>query len=82
MLEARGIPSYPDKLHSEVEGDIENIQGTIKITKIRVVYHLKIPSGKRETAERSLALHQDKCPAAVTVKDAIEISWTANIEEE
>ncbi|MFQ5675545.1 MAG: OsmC family protein [bacterium] len=81
MLEARKIPSFPDKLHSEVEGDIENVNGTMVISKIRVKYFIKIPKGKREATERSLSLHQDKCPAASSVKDSIAISWTAEIEE-
>ncbi|NIR49241.1 hypothetical protein GWO43_12225 [candidate division KSB1 bacterium] len=82
MLEAREIPSYPDKLHSDVEGDIENVDGVIRITKIRVHYHIKIPKGKTEATERSLSLHQDKCPAATSVKGAIDISWTADFVEE
>ncbi len=82
MLEARGIPSYPDKLYSEVEGDIENIEGTIVVTNIRVKYHVKIPKGKREAAERALNIHENKCPAAVSVKRGIQVSWSAEIEEE
>ncbi len=81
MLEARGIPSYPDKLWSEVEGDIENVDGTIRITRIRVRYHMTIPAGKRAAAERALSLHQQKCPAAMSVQGAIDISWTADIQE-
>lgn len=82
MLEARGIPSYPDKLHSEVEGDIENKDGVIVISRIRVKYFIKIPKGKKEAAERALTLHSDRCPAAVTVKNSIEISYSAKIVEE
>lgn len=82
VLEARGIPSFPDKLTSNVEGDIENIDGIIRITKIRVKYNITIPLDKKEAANRALELHQDKCPAAVSVKDAIQISWSADIEEE
>ena len=82
MLEARGIPSYPDKLHSEVEGDIENKDGVIVISRIRVKYFIKIPKGKKEAAERALTLHPDRCPAAVSVKNSIEISYSAKIVEE
>lgn len=82
MLEARGIPSYPDKLQSEIEGDIENIDGTIVVSNIRVKYNIKIPKGKQEAAERALKIHETKCPAAVSVKRGIEVSWAADIEEE
>ncbi len=82
MLGARGIPSYPDKLWSEVEGDIENIDRVIRITRIRVKYHLKIPAGKREEAERSVQIHEQRCPAAVSVRGAIAIEYSSEIQEE
>ncbi|MFQ5865002.1 MAG: OsmC family protein [bacterium] len=82
MLEARGIASFPDKLHAEVEGDIEDVDGTIVVSKIRVKYHIRIPKGKKQAAERALSFHQDKCPAAVSVKRGIEVTWSAEIEEE
>ncbi|MBI3698109.1 MAG: OsmC family protein [Acidobacteria bacterium] len=82
MLEARGIPSHPDKVWSEVEGDIENIDRVIRITRIRVKYHLKIPGGKREEAERAVAIHEPRCPAATSVRGAIAIECSAEIEEE
>lgn len=54
----------------------------IRITKIRVHYHLKIPKGTREAADRALATHKVKCPAAMSVEGAIEISLSHEIEEE
>lgn len=81
MLEARQIPSAPDRLWSEVAGDIEAIDGVIRITKIRVKYHLRIPAATREAAERALALHERKCPAATSVRGCIAISYDAEITE-
>ncbi|MFQ5790768.1 MAG: OsmC family protein [Acidobacteriota bacterium] len=81
-LEARGIPSYPEKLSAMVEGDLEEVDGVIKITRIRVGYSMKIPKGKRDAAERALAIHERKCPAAMSVKSAIPVEWTADIQEE
>lgn len=81
-LEVRGIPSYPDKLSSAVEGDIEDVDGVMKITKIRVHYDLKIPVGKKDEAQRALDVHERGCPAAMSVKGCISVSWTATIEEE
>lgn len=78
----RQIPSYPDKVWSEVEGDIEAIDGVIRVTRIRVKYHLKIPADKRPQAERALATHEQKCPAAMSVKGAIELELSSEIEEE
>ena len=82
MLAARGIPPFPDKLWTEVEGDIEAIDRVMRITRIRVKYHLKIPAGKRPEAERSIQIHEPRCPAATSVRGAIAIEYSAEIEEE
>tara|TARA_Y100000588_G_scaffold124122_1_gene136017 strand:+ start:13958 stop:14197 length:240 start_codon:yes stop_codon:yes gene_type:complete len=78
----RQIPPVPEKIWSEVEGDIENVDGVIRIVRIRVKYYLKIPKGTREAANRALDKHMSKCPAAMSVKDSIEINISAEIEEE
>src|SRR5712692_5555156 len=49
--EARGIPSYPDKMLAEVKGTIENVESKPLITRIRVKYHLKVPKGKGRGAK-------------------------------
>ena len=77
----RGIPSQPKNLSAEVEGDIEDIDGVMVITKIRVRYRMKVPKGKRDKAERALATHEQKCPAATSIKRGIEVEWSADIEE-
>jgi uncharacterized OsmC-like protein len=64
-----------------VEGDIEDVEGVLKITKIRILYQFKVPEGAREKAERALAVYADKCPAYQTVKKCIEVSWEAHMEE-
>lgn len=62
-------------------GTIEEVDGTLKITRIDVRYDLKIPAGKREEAERALRLHVSKCPVAQTLTPCVEIAWEADIEE-
>ncbi len=51
------------------------------ITRIRVRYRVKVPKDKREAAERALSIHEDKCPAATSVKRGIAVEWKAEIEE-
>ncbi len=80
-LEARGIKSSPDNLVAEVEGVIENIDGTALVTKIKVHYRCKIPKGKREYAERALAVHDKGCPASQSVQRGIIVEHTAEFEE-
>jgi len=78
----RGIPSHPDKLSADVEGDIEDFDGVIKITRIRVHYRIRLPRGKKAEAERALDVHERGCPAAMSVKGCIGIEWSADFEEE
>ncbi len=54
----------------------------MRITRIRVRYHLKIPAGTRDRAQRALDTHPVKCPAAMSVRGAIDIAISAEIKEE
>lgn len=81
MLEARQIPATSGQLYSEVEGDIEDIDGKAVITRIRVRYHLKdVPEEKREVVQRALEIHEDNCPAALSVKRGIEVETACDFE--
>lgn len=51
------------------------------LTTIRVRYSLRIPGGTRETVERALERHVDKCPTAQTLRGAVSIEISADIEE-
>ena len=81
-LAARKIPTQPDKLQAEVEGDIENVNGRPLITRIRVQYSVKVPKEKREEAERAMAVHEKGCPVAESVKRGIQVEWSGTVEEE
>ena len=78
----RQIPSEPGKVTATVEGDVGAIERVLRITAIRVHYKLRIPAGKRAAAERAVATHEEKCPAATSVRGCIPIAITADIEEE
>lgn len=54
----------------------------LRITGIRVRYELRVPAGKREAAERAVATHEQKCPAATSVRGCIPIAVAADITEE
>lgn len=62
-------------------GEIVRHDGTLRIERIRVRYHLRIPAGTREAAERALEAHVDGCPVAQTLLPCVEIEWEAEIEE-
>jgi len=76
----RGIPSAGN-LVARVEGDIEEVEGVLRITKIRLDYRLKIPKGTREKALRVLDFYAEKCPAYQTVRECVQCSWHAEIQE-
>ncbi len=64
-----------------MEGDIEDVDGVLKITKIRLTYKLKIPVGSQDKAERALAVYADKCPAYQSVRNCIQCTWQAEMDE-
>ncbi len=80
-LDVRQVMLGNDDLAAEVEGVNEVRDGLPVLTAVRVKYRLRIPAGSRETVERALAKHQDKCPTAATLRGAVEVSWSAEIEE-
>jgi len=81
-LAARKIPTHPEKLSSDVEGFVENVDGTPLITRIRVRYHVKVPQGKRAEAERAIEVHEKGCPVAQSVQRGIQVEWEGKVEEE
>jgi hypothetical protein len=78
----RQIPSEPDKVRAQVEGDVEAVDRVLRIARMRVHYDIRIPRGMREAAERAVATHEQKCPAASSVRGCIPIAITADIVEE
>ena len=70
-----------ENLTAEVEGDIEDVGGVLKITRIRLNYRIKAPAEKRESIERLLDHYAEACPAYQSVKGCIACSWTAEIVE-
>lgn len=51
------------------------------LTRIHVRYALTIPAGTRETVDRALARHVEKCPTAASLQGAVEVTWEADIRE-
>ena len=70
-----------ENLVAQVEGDIEDVNGVMKVTKIRLHYRFRIPAGAREKVDRLLESYAEKCPAYQSVKGCIACSWDADIQE-
>ncbi len=80
-LEARGISLSADQISAEVTGRNEVREGLPVLVGVHVHYHLSIPAGTRETVDRLLAKHQDKCPTAATLRGVVDVTWEATISE-
>ncbi len=65
---------------ASVTGDIEDVGGVLKITRINVKYLLKIPDQQRAPALECFNNYIHLCPAAQSVIDCIEINHTLDME--
>ncbi len=82
VLAGKKIPTPEDRYWAEVEGDIENVEGVLKITRIRVIYHLRISGEKVSDAREALSSYLKRCPAAQSVIGCIQIQDDLFIEAE
>jgi len=81
-LEVRGIKLAGDAIAADVIGINEVRDRLPVLTRIEIRYRLRIPAGTRETVDRALATHGDKCPTAASLKGAVAVTWTAEILED
>jgi len=73
VLAGKKIPTPEDRYWADVEGDIENVDDILKITRILVKYHLKLPADKMDEAREARSAYITRCPAAQSVIGCIDI---------
>ena len=73
VLATKKIRTHSDRFRADVEGDIENIEGVLKITVIRVHYVLKLSPEEEADARWALKNYIEKCPGAMSVTGCIRI---------
>ena len=71
-----------ENLKAAVEGDIEAVDGVLRITRIRLRYQATIPKGTRDAVDRALEVYAESCPAYQSVKGCIACSWDAEMIEQ
>jgi organic hydroperoxide reductase OsmC/OhrA len=81
FLAERQIPTPENRYLAEAEGDIENVNNVLKITQIRVKFHLKVPQGKAQEAREAFSSYLTSCPAAQSVIGCIHIQDDLAVEE-
>ena len=79
-LAGRKIAFDRESFAATVEGRIAGIGKTIHIKSIHVHYELAVPADAREATERALVAHPQGCPAHQSVKNAIQITWSASLK--
>ncbi|MDQ5987541.1 MAG: hypothetical protein CSYNP_03286 [Syntrophus sp. SKADARSKE-3] len=73
VMAGKKIPTPESLYWADVEGDIENVNGVLKITTIRVKYHLKSAEDKVDDAKACFSNYITRCPAAQSVIGCIKI---------
>jgi organic hydroperoxide reductase OsmC/OhrA len=81
VMARKGIPTPEHLYWADVEGDIENVDGVLRITTIRVSYHLKVAEEKVAGAKESFSNYITLCPAAQSVIGCIKIKDELVVEK-
>jgi uncharacterized OsmC-like protein len=81
VLAGKKIPTFGDRYRADVEGDIEDVDGVLRITRIRVRYTLNAPPGKAEEAREAMKTYVTRCPAAMSVRGCISLEDSLDVSE-
>ncbi|MCF8050608.1 MAG: OsmC family protein [Desulfobacterales bacterium] len=73
VLAKKKIRTFQDRFKAMVTGDVEDVGGTLKITRIHVDYRLKVADDRRNDALEALENYIHLCPAAQSVAGCIEL---------
>ena len=79
-LEVRGIKLEEGAISASARGINESKDNVIRLTRIEIDYTLRVPAAARETVDRALARHQEKCPMARSLEGAILVTWRADVQ--
>lgn len=78
------MPAGEGFLTSEGVGEVEKDEGVLVIRRIHVAYRLRVDGSllgqKRDAIDRAMKLHPDRCPVARSIRKAIDISTSLEIE--
>jgi len=80
MLAKSKVPTPADRYRADVSGDIQAVDGVLKITKITVNYTLRLKPDHREAAEAAFKVYLPHCPAASSVIGCIAIDHHLSME--
>ena len=81
VMAGKKIRTFKDRFIASVTGDIEEVNGILKITRIDVRYLLRLPDKQRESAIECFNNYLHLCPAAQSVIGCININHTLDMEQ-
>ena len=81
VLAGKKIRTFRDRFMATATGDIEDVNGVLKITRIHVHYLLKLPPEKRDDAKAAFENYMIRCPAAQSVIGCIDIQHELEMED-
>ena len=81
VLAGKKIKTFKGFFEAFVTGDIEDVNGVLKITRINVSYWLKVPKDKRAEAKEALETYLTLCPGAQSVIGCIDINHELTMED-
>lgn len=79
VLATKKIRTHTDRFRADVEGDIENVAGVLKISAIRVHYVLKANAAEEKDARWALENYIEKCPGAMSVTGCIRLNHSLEL---
>lgn len=80
VLAGKKIRTFEHLYRAEVTGDIEDVDGVLKVTRIKVHYFLKTPEEKWQDASEAMNAYLRLCPGAQSVIGCIDISHELSLE--
>ncbi len=80
VLAGKKIRTFQDRFRAAVTGDIEDVDGVLKITRIDVRYLLRLPDIQQESARECFNNYIHKCPAAQSVIGCIDVNHELKME--
>ena len=80
-LAGKKIRTFEDIYEAEVTGEIEDVEGVLKITRIHVQYRLKAPKAKHKDVMEALDVYLTRCRAAQSVIGCIDITHDMTLED-
>lgn len=72
----------PGSIRVRAEGVNEVVDKIAVLTRIHAHYTLRVSrDAPRDKVDRALETHVSKCPTAQSLAGAVEVTWSADVEE-